>query len=91
MLLAAVNRSLYLLLRALSCHDPNSPPETLHRLIRPYFRRLATFGLAVNGDFAVGDHQLALPAAVGDAGEFEQVAEGDVFAAQFEFNGVHSS
>jgi hypothetical protein len=50
--------------------------------------RLAAFGLAVDGHFAVGDHQLALPAAVGNAGELEQVAQGDVFAAQREVHAV---
>ncbi len=58
----------------LSGYNHNALPQAAHHLIRPNFRRLADFGLAVHSDFSTGDHMLALPAAVGDAGEFEQVA-----------------
>lgn len=59
---------------SLVSHNPNSLPKAPYRLIRPYFRRLATFVPAVDGDLTVGNHELALPAAVSDSGEFEQVA-----------------
>ena len=74
----------------LSDHNHNAPPQAAYRLMRPNFRRLADFGLAVHSDFSTGDHMLALPAAIGDAGEFEQVAQRNVLSAQFEFCGVHS-
>ena len=64
--------------------------QTPHCLICAYFRCLAAFRLAVNGDVSVGDHELALPPAVGDSGEFEQVTERDMFAAQFECQNIHA-
>ena len=85
-----VSRRITLEAGSLFSHNPNSLPTASYSLIRPYFRRLATFGPAVDGDITVGNHELALPAAVSDAGEFEQIAERDVFAAQFEFQCIHS-
>ena len=71
-------------------HDPNGLAQAPHRLVRSYFRRLAAFGLAVDGDFTGGDQVLALSAAVGDTAEFEQIAKRDVFVTQPEFQGVHA-
>ena len=83
-------RRIALKLRNLVSYNPNRLPKALHRLIRSYFRRLATFGATIDSDLTIGNHELALPAAVSNSGEFEQVAKRDVFPAQFEFQGVHS-
>jgi hypothetical protein len=48
---------------------------------------LAALGLAINTDRAGGDQLFAPPAAVGNAGELEQVAKADVFVTQSEFTG----
>lgn len=50
-------------------------------------RRLAALGLAVNGNRTGGDQLLAATAAVGDAGQFQQVTQAHVVVAQSEFTG----
>ena len=61
-------------------------PPTQDRLIRPYFGRLAVFGLVVHGDFTIRNHMLALPAAIRNASQFEQITERNMICTQFEFN-----
>ena len=52
------------------------------------FGGFAGFGFAVAAHAAFGDPGFGLAAAVGQAGEFEQVAQGDVFVA-VEGEGLH--
>ena len=52
------------------------------------FGGFAGFGFAVAAHAAFGDPGFGLAAAVGQAGEFEQVAHGDVFVA-VEGEGLH--
>ncbi len=47
----------------------------------------AALGNAVDADRTRGNKLLAPPAAVGDAGEFQQVAQADVVVTQSEFTG----
>lgn len=52
------------------------------------FGGFAGFGCAVAADAALGNPGFGLAAALGEAGEFEQVAQGDVFVA-VEGEGLH--
>ena len=74
----------------LAGNDPNHLAKAPDSLVRAYFRCFSTFGPAIDGNVAVGDHVLALPAAVGNTTEFEQIAQCDVLVTQFEFQDIHA-
>lgn len=46
----------------------------LHGLPGTDFCRLAAFRLAIHADFTISHHVFALAAALGNAGEFQQIA-----------------
>ena len=60
--------------------------STQNRLIRPDLGCLTVFGLVVHGDFTIRNHMLALPAAIRNASQFEQITERNMICTQFEFN-----
>ena len=70
--------------RQWSLHRQNTIPPTPDRLIRADFGSLAIFGLVVHGNFTIGNHVLALPAAIRNASKFEQITERNMVCAQFE-------
>lgn len=73
-----------------SCHNQNTMSPTQNRLIRPDFGRLAVFGLVVHGDFTIRNYMLALPAAIRNASQFEQITERNMICTQYEFNGFYA-
>lgn len=75
--------------RALFRQHDNLHAVTLHRLSGADFCSLAAFRLAVDGDFAVSDQVFALPAAFSNTGEFQQIAEADMFVLQLKLADFH--
>jgi hypothetical protein len=59
----------------------------LHGLPGADFCGLAAFRKAIHGDFAVSHQVFALSATLGDAGEFQQIAEPDMFILQVKLAG----
>jgi len=53
------------------------------------FRGFAVLRPAINEDFTRGDQMLALPAAAGHTGEFQQVTEPDVSVPQLKPAVIH--
>lgn len=82
-------KSILQLLRSGRVADADFPAGALHGLAGADFRDFAQLLLAVNRYIAVGDHELGLAAAVRHAGEFQEVAQRDMFAAQFKFRRIH--
>ena len=78
------------LLRVRRWKNANFPVWARHGLAGADFCGFAAFRMAVNRDFAIGDHELGLATAVHDPGKFEQIAKCDMLAAQLEFGGVHN-
>src|SRR5690242_16991191 len=71
-------------------HHDDLRAAAFHDLPGFYLGRLATLGLAVDGDLACGDEMLTLPTARCDARELEQIADANLLALQLEFDGFHS-
>jgi len=70
-------------------HHDNLHAVTLHGLPGADFCGLSAFRLAIDGDFAVSDQVFALPAAFSNTGEFQQIAEADMFVLQLKLADFH--
>jgi hypothetical protein len=77
------------LISTLFPHYDNLDAVALHGLSGADFCGLAAFRLAVDGDFTVSHQVFALPAALGDAGEFQQITKPDVFVFELKLAGFH--
>lgn len=78
-------------LAALFRQHNNLNTMALHGLPGTDFCGLAIFRPAIDDDFTIGHQMFALSAAFGDAGEFEQIAEPDMFTVQVklaDFQGI---
>lgn len=62
-----------------------------HHLPGAYLGGLAALRLAVHAHQAIGNHVLALAAALRNARELEQIAQPDVLAVQLKLDGFHDS
>ena len=60
-----------------------------HILAGANFGGFAGVDYAINADFTSGDYGFALAATLRKAGEFKQIAQGDMFAGQLEGYGLH--
>jgi hypothetical protein len=75
--------------RTLFRQHNNLDTVTLHGLPGTDFCGLAAFRLTIDGDFAVSDHVFALPAALRDTGEFQQIAKPDMFVLELKLADFH--
>jgi hypothetical protein len=76
-------------LLALFAHYNDLHAVALHGLASTDFCGFAAFRPAINSDFTISHHVFALATAVGNAGEFEQIAKPDMFILQLKLAGFH--
>jgi hypothetical protein len=83
------SRPYFALIFPLFSHYDDLDAVTLHSLPGADFCGLAAFRLAINSHLTVSDQMFALPAAAGNAGEFEQVTKPDMFVLELKLADFH--
>jgi hypothetical protein len=82
-------RLYFTLISPLFPHYHDLDAVALHGLPGADFCGLAAFRLTIDSDFALSNQMFALSAAVGNAGEFQQIAKPDMFIFQLKLAGFH--
>mgnify|MGYP003386755637 CR=1 FL=1 len=83
------SRTYFALIFPLFSHYDDLDAVALHGLPGANFCGLAAFRPAVDCHFAIGHHMFTLPAAVGNAGELEQITKPDMFVLELKLADFH--